>query len=226
MIRNDIYEDLVNKIVSLKLQPGEKISEIETSMYYHVSRTPIRDVFKKLEDNQLVDIITHSGTFVSKIDLDFISDQVFIKYSCELEAMNELSGKFTDGNLIYINQNIEKQKAIFDSYDLQSDDIAEKYFALDNDLHLYLFKLIDRESVLKKLFDIQPNYQRYRFMTFYRDKVYLDNLIKIHTDLIKCLQNDNKNKLKKIIYDHNYSSLNGIKELVNLKKDYFINIKS
>lgn len=226
MIRNDIYEDLVDKIVSLKLQPGEKISEIETSMYYHVSRTPIRDVFKKLEDNQLVDIITHSGTFVSKIDLDFILDQVFIKYSCELEAMNELSGKITDENLIYINQNIEKQKAIFDSYDLQSDDVAEKYFALDNDLHLYLFKLINRESVLKKLFDIQPNYQRYRFMTFYRDKVYLDNLIKIHTDLIKCLQNDNKNNLKKIIYEHNYSSLNGIKELVNLKRDYFINIKS
>ena len=40
----------------------------------HVSRTPMRDVFKKLESDKLLVIYSQSGSYVTKIDLSGISD--------------------------------------------------------------------------------------------------------------------------------------------------------
>ena len=68
-----IYDDIADAIITMKLVPGEKISEIESSKKYNVSRTPIRDVFKRLEDNGLLEIRSQSGTFVTKIDMGNIA---------------------------------------------------------------------------------------------------------------------------------------------------------
>lgn len=223
MIKNEIYDDIVLKIVNMKIKPGERLSEIDTSKKYHVSRTPIRDIFKKLEDNNLVEIISQSGTFVTKIDPSLISDQVFIKYSVELTSMSKLLGKLTASNLKIIDENLNNQKDVLSKFDKNSEEIASNYFALDNQLHLYLYKLVDKENVLKYLFSSQPNFQRYRFLTFYREKEDLKRLVDIHISLIDCLKNNDLEKLKDVIYLHNYSAMNGIDELIRTYPDFFIN---
>ena len=69
-----VYEQLKEQILHLELAPGTAISEIDTASKYHISRTPVRDVFKALEAEGLLEVKPHIGTFVSQIDLDMISD--------------------------------------------------------------------------------------------------------------------------------------------------------
>ena len=57
-----IYETLKKEIVTLHLKPGSRIRENELSASFGVSRTPVRDVLKKLEENGLVRIQSKSGT--------------------------------------------------------------------------------------------------------------------------------------------------------------------
>ena len=67
-----IYYTLKNEIIFLKLKPGALISEIEMAHRFNVSRTPIRQVFSKLNEEGLIDIIPQKGSFVSLIDLKYV----------------------------------------------------------------------------------------------------------------------------------------------------------
>ena len=48
-----IYETLKREIVTIQLKPGTRIREESVSERFGVSRTPVRDVLKKLEEDKL-----------------------------------------------------------------------------------------------------------------------------------------------------------------------------
>lgn len=219
-----IYDDMANAIITMKLIPGEKISEIEFSRKYNVSRTPIRDVFKRLEDNNLLEIRSQSGTFVTKIDMGNISDLVFMRNSCEFSLLNELAGKLKDEDVQYLYLNLAEQEKL-SADNILSDIFADKYFALDNEFHRYLYMLAGKEGVIKLLNSDQPNFQRYRFITFLRDSNDLKKLHDVHLNMVKALKENDKDSILDIVYEHNYSGLRGITKVINAHPDYFKNIK-
>ncbi|MBQ8624941.1 MAG: GntR family transcriptional regulator, partial [Agathobacter sp.] len=51
-----VYAELKEQILHLELPPGSSISEIETAEKYNISRTPVRDAFKRLEREGLLEI--------------------------------------------------------------------------------------------------------------------------------------------------------------------------
>ena len=78
-----VYRKLREEILHLELPPGTSIGEIETAARFQTSRTPVRDAFKILEIEGLLEIKPHIGTFVSLIDLRTVSDILYMR--CTLE---------------------------------------------------------------------------------------------------------------------------------------------
>ncbi len=216
-----IYETISNAIITLKLIPGEKISEIEASRRYNVSRTPIRDVFKRLEDNGLLEIRSQSGTFVTKINMSNIADLVFIRNSCELSVLSHIAGKITKENANYLYKNLEMQKKLSEAKNSSDDEFAVKYFSLDNEFHQYIFSLAGKAGVLKLLNSSQPNFQRYRFVTFLRDDEELKRLYNVHKKMVDVLYENDISSLADIVYEHNYSGLRGIEKVMEEHGDFF-----
>lgn len=71
----DIYQTLEYEIVTLKIKPGETISENQLCKRFGISRTPVRAALQRLEQNGFVQIIPCKGTIVTPINLD-IADQI------------------------------------------------------------------------------------------------------------------------------------------------------
>ena len=65
---DQIYSTLREKIISTELYPLTEISENELSKIINVSRTPIRDALKKLENEGLINTIPQVKSVVSKIN--------------------------------------------------------------------------------------------------------------------------------------------------------------
>ncbi len=86
-----VYEKLKEQILHLELPPGSAISEIETAEKYQISRTPVRDAFKMLEGDGLLEIRPHIGTFVSLIDLNMISDILYMREVLEQAVFRDLT---------------------------------------------------------------------------------------------------------------------------------------
>ena len=51
-----------------------KISEKDISEEYNVSRTPVREVFIKLAQDDLLDIYPQRGSFISLIDMEHVEE--------------------------------------------------------------------------------------------------------------------------------------------------------
>lgn len=63
----EILDTLHNWIILMQMKPGEKISDTELADYFHVSRTPVREVLKILEQQKL--ILTYPGKATVVADL-------------------------------------------------------------------------------------------------------------------------------------------------------------
>lgn len=63
------YQQIEELIVTLELPPGSVLSEQTMSQRFDISRTPIREALKRLEQEGLVTVLPRRGVLVSEINL-------------------------------------------------------------------------------------------------------------------------------------------------------------
>ncbi len=90
------YEDLRDRIVTLRIKPGEPIDEDTVGQQLEMGRTPIREAIKRLALENLVTVFPRRGTFASEInitDLALISD---VRMVLEGHAAYRAAERITD----------------------------------------------------------------------------------------------------------------------------------
>ncbi|MBB1090408.1 GntR family transcriptional regulator [Rhodopseudomonas palustris] len=64
------YKIIEARIVQLKYPPGHALSEHQLSRELGISRTPVREAFRRLAVEQLVEILPRKGAFVTEIKIN------------------------------------------------------------------------------------------------------------------------------------------------------------
>jgi DNA-binding GntR family transcriptional regulator len=62
--KSDLYEDLKRQILTMELEPDQDLDEVSLSESYGLSRTPVREIFRRLEGEGYVDIRANRGARV------------------------------------------------------------------------------------------------------------------------------------------------------------------
>jgi DNA-binding GntR family transcriptional regulator len=70
LMRNDVYQNLKTWIVQGVLEPEEKLRDIDLAAQLGVSRTPVREALRRLEDEGLVETKHNAWTRVSPVPFD------------------------------------------------------------------------------------------------------------------------------------------------------------
>ena len=84
-----IFDMLKQEILSLELKPGQAISENEICSRFDVSRTPVRDALRRLQEQGFVNTIPYSGTYVTLLNLDDIRQMIYMRVAVELMVMRD-----------------------------------------------------------------------------------------------------------------------------------------
>ncbi|MHA6161412.1 GntR family transcriptional regulator [Pseudomonas sichuanensis] len=66
--KNDLYEDLKNQILTMELDPDQVLDELGLSERYGLSRTPVREVFRRLAGEGYLDIQENRGARVAPMN--------------------------------------------------------------------------------------------------------------------------------------------------------------
>jgi DNA-binding GntR family transcriptional regulator len=69
LMRDEVYEDLREWIIGGTLKPGEKLRDAELAEALGVSRMPVREALRRLEDEGLVETAANRWTRVASVDL-------------------------------------------------------------------------------------------------------------------------------------------------------------
>lgn len=83
-----VFDELVNAIVTGDIPPGAKIRETELARRFNVSRAPLREAIRRLEERRLVDRTAHVGARV--VDL---SPAVLIEIFLVREALEGMAAR-------------------------------------------------------------------------------------------------------------------------------------
>jgi DNA-binding GntR family transcriptional regulator len=68
MNKDQLYVDLKKKILTMVLEPGESLDEKSLSEQYSISRTPLRDVFRRLAGEGYLTLVSNKGASVSSMN--------------------------------------------------------------------------------------------------------------------------------------------------------------
>lgn len=82
-----IFNHLYEEIASLRMLPGDKISEADVAAQFGVSRQPVRDAFSRLEGMELLVIRPQRATEVKRFSLRDIAKSRFVRAAIEARVL-------------------------------------------------------------------------------------------------------------------------------------------
>ena len=87
------YREIRKEIERFSLLPGTRLSEADLTSRFGLSRTPVRDILKKLEEDGLVSVVPKSGTYVTPLNIKGFENEMYLRFCLEYSVMKSLFGK-------------------------------------------------------------------------------------------------------------------------------------
>lgn len=98
-LREQIVGILRKKIFNGEIKPGERIKEMELAEAFQVSRGPIREALRQIEQEGLIEYAPHKGCVVRTLTLDNINEVYLIRSDLECLAVRLFGGKMSESGI-------------------------------------------------------------------------------------------------------------------------------
>lgn len=219
-----VYQKLKEQILHLELPPGSAISEIDTAAKYEMSRTPVRDAFKMLESEGLLEIRPHIGTFVSLIDLNMISDILYMREVLEQAVLKDLTASHDRSQEFRIRLLLQQQRELLDS-DIPADELSRAFILSDNEYHYTLYELAGKRNVMNFFRSINSQYERFRTFLNLGGRDDLLRLYQDHENIWNFISQKEYDQLSDAISHHIYDGFNASTSVIYKHPDYFKTLK-
>lgn len=158
---DEIFKQILGRIISLKLEPGQLISENQMSKEYGVSRSVIRTAFTRLRQLGFIEIYPQRGTYISLIDLRHISDLLVLRTAVEKEVLYEifcfLGEEGRDILIKRLEENLREQEKCSDEQDYFG-----RFPSIDSEFHKIMIDSVERSAMMRMLDDIMLHMARWR----------------------------------------------------------------
>jgi len=103
--KDKIYETLKEKIIDFSFKPGEQLVEQVLSEQFEISKSPLREAFRQLEADGLVNLIPYKGAYVSILSTKELNDICELREALEVFCLER-------GLNAYSNEDIEELEAL------------------------------------------------------------------------------------------------------------------
>ncbi|MDB2406985.1 GntR family transcriptional regulator [Jannaschia sp.] len=108
---DEVFDDLYARIVSLRLRPGDKISEAEVAARFGVSRQPVRDAFSRLANLDLLLIRPQRATIVRRFSLREVKKARFVRAAIEAEVLRRAAAAPSADASARLDACLDRQRA-------------------------------------------------------------------------------------------------------------------
>lgn len=141
----EVFRKLKADIISMRLEPGAKLSEVEVAKLCDVSRQPVREAFMRLGEMNLLQIVPQKATRVRKISQSELNNSRFIRAAVEVEVVRNACQIATEESLSRIRENLDLQVAAVEECD------PALLHGLDYQFHKLICAAADRQAAFKTI---------------------------------------------------------------------------
>lgn len=155
-ISDSIYQKLYDRIVRGKLQPGQRITELQIAQDEGVSQAPVREALKRLAEDRLVTLKPRSGCFVCKITTEEAEYLFAIRGRLESLALELAMDRFERDHAVELRTLLKKcQQLTEKQFVRRAVELDERFHAFlcessgSEDLKILVSKLRARIQMLR-----------------------------------------------------------------------------
>ncbi len=194
-LRDVVFQTLRAAILRGELKPGERLMELQLAAKLGVSRTPIREAIRMLEQEGLAITIPRKGAEVARMTEKDMEDVLQIR--CALE---ELAARLSCDNIT--EEELRELKVAMIAFEekTKEDNVVELAKA-DVTFHDIIYKAADNPKLLFLLNNLREQMYRYRTEYMKDDKIH-PVLIREHRDILKALEMRDKEQVAKEVRLH------------------------
>lgn len=159
-----IYPVLRDEIINLKVRPGDMLGENPLAERFGVSRTIIRSVLQRLEENGFVDIIPHVGTQVTGIDLDEVNNFIYLRVAAESAVLRDflrICTPLQQEEMRSHLETLEHMVAQLPDLNALTEDYTTSCLREDLRFHECYFRATNHQTLWNRLIAPQPGYSRF-----------------------------------------------------------------
>ena len=103
-IADQIYETLKNAIIRGEIEPSQRLFEMEVAKIFNASRTPVREAFRRLEQDGAAERLAQGGIRVPQLDEQTIQDLFNLRAILEVHAIELASARISAEEIAYLKQ--------------------------------------------------------------------------------------------------------------------------
>lgn len=211
-LREIVFEELRTLILTGKIEPGTRMMEIELADEMGVSRTPIREAIRKLEEEGLVVIEPRKGAYVSEISVPDIVNILEVRENLDgltaYFAAQRISEKGKE-NLIEISKQFDVA--------VESGDMDEM-IKFDSMFHKIIVDETDNSYLVNIMERIQELVLRFRYI-YYKDFKRAEEMPNEHKMITNAIINGDADTAREESELH----IRKLKELILSESDSFVN---
>ena len=194
-LRDVVFNTLREAILKGELKPGERLMELQLASKLGVSRTPIREAIRMLEQEGLAVTMPRKGAEVAKMTLKDMEDVLEVR-----EALDELAAKIackkiSDEQLANLKTIKDEFKRSMDSGDVKK--IAEE----DVKFHDAIYEATNNAKLVSMMNNIREQMYRYR-LEYIKDADKRQILVVEHDYILKAIRSRHVAEAKKAIREH------------------------
>ena len=169
---------LQRDILTGKYRPGEKLTEQNLCKEYGVSRTPIREALRQLEECGLVENILNRGCFVIGLSRQEFEDMFDLRKAYEIQAVRWATERITEDEMDRLEETFE----FMEFYTMRGD--LDKMLVINAGFHQVIYEASHNRMLQKTLTQYQT-FLKYRNVGEEYGANYLTTLLEEHRAIFK-----------------------------------------
>lgn len=211
-LRENVADEIRMKILNGDMKPGDKIIEQELASEFGISRGPVREALRQLEQEGMVEYSRNVGCSVKHIGMDDVYEIYYMRANYEMMAVRLYNAPFPQ-------ETIEKMEQVLEQMKQLHKEEYRKVFELDNEFHEAILDLVSFKRLKKAWEDL--NYGN--IVTGYNMEIDSEQVIKrqylIHEKLLNACKTGTPAQVEQAIADHYLRGVEKLIQKVNKKRE-------
>ena len=203
-LADQVFEKLENDIIHGVYPKGELLTELKLVEQLGVSRTPIREALRRLEQEHLVEDTARGIMVLGIVKKDF-EDMCAIRLRIEGLAVQGFIDNMTEESLRSLREAVELQKACLDKSD------ADRIKSLDTRFHEIIYQNCGSTILADTLSQLHKKVQKFRRISIEQGSR-AEISVKEHWDIYNAITARNGELAEKLMNEHVGNALQVIME--------------
>lgn len=206
-LRDVVFQTLREAILKGDLKPGERLMELQLASKLGVSRTPIREAIRMLEQEGLAVTIPRKGAEVAKMTEKNMEDVLQIREALDELAVQIACDKMTEQQLSELTLTMRNFENAIQAGNLG------KIVAFDVEFHDIIYESTDNPRLVTMLNHLREQIYRYR-VEYLKEKKNYPVLIQEHETIVNALKQKNKKGVADAMRMHIRNQAEAVKKII------------